>query len=109
MKRILVAVVLAVSLSVASAADFEFGVEYDASGVAPYIYATHDFLIWNIESWDSGVWFSPSVEVVFGSPIRGFAQAQFLFDTPSFTVSVRGSYDTATDRFFARAGVLIGR
>lgn len=94
----------------AGAQSAEFGVQYDTRGVAAFVYITDDFLIGSIG--ESGLWFSPSVEVVLGqSFIDGFLQAQFLWDMPWATFSLRGKVEAIDQRTRGelRLGILIGR
>lgn len=107
MKRFLITLAVALVASFGAAQDFEVGYAFDAefSGIAPFVYVTEDFYLGEIGFIDTQLWFSPSVEVVFRTPIEGFAQAQFLLDAPPFTVSARAKYEFDQE-FDIRVGVL---
>lgn len=110
-KLLLLAVLLGSSL--AMAADFELGVRYeydidtrDMSGQQIFFYVTHDFYLFEIESIDTQIWFSPSVEVFLPDELH--VQAQLLIDAAPATLSLRMTYDSFKNSLSFIAGVLFG-
>jgi hypothetical protein len=99
-------ILLAVLLSsYALAINFEVGYEVDVNkGSAGYIYVSEDFRVAELP-FNTYLWFSPSAEIEFRSPLEGFVQAQFLVDAAPATLSVRGKYEFDGTLTF-RAGVL---
>lgn len=108
MKRFLMTLLfsLMLALGTAHAIDFEVGYELDLNaGQAVYIYATEDFRVATLP-WNSGLWFSPSVELELRVPFTGFVQLQLLADTYPGTVSVRARYSFPNGPAYARVGLL---
>lgn len=112
MRRLLLLAVLLGS-SFALSLDGEFGVRYsydieqrDMSDAQLFFYLTHDWFLFEIESLDTQLWFSPSVEVFL--PDEFLINAQFLVDAPPATLSLRMVYDSARSSLSFIAGVLFG-
>ena len=87
--------VVLLALPQVQAQTFEIGYELalEPPVLAPghvFLYATHDFFLFEFERLDTQVYFSPSAEIVFGD--RWQTQAQFLIDAPIATLSARAIY-----------------